>query len=280
MPRTRGERMGRGAALALAVCAGLTLVHRAQLRAHRSDAVLGAVRDHMLVPPQIWALDASRWWRVHVIALGQGPHLAHENEALQAQVRALQAQNKSLLAAQAENDALRRQLGYEKNSPLPLLPAEVVALKPTAQTDTLTLDRGSRSGVRLSMVVLSPRGALVGQVVDVSPGACSVLMLTDAGSAVGAEVVRTGAAPSQDGRRIGICRGDTLGHLTLTIARIDADVQPGDRVVTSGLGTIFPPHLPIGTVTSVRTDRTRAVRQALLRPAADFDHLQQAFLVQ
>lgn len=280
MPQTRGDRMGRGIALALALCAGLTLVHRARLRAHRSDPVVSVVRDELVAPPQLWALDASRWWHLHVAAVGQGPRLARENAALQAQVQALEAQNKALLAAQAENASLRQQLGYQKRSPLPLLPAEVIALKPTAQADTLTLDRGSGSGVRLSSVVLSARGALIGQVVDVSPHSCNVLMLTDTNSAAGAEVVRPGTSAGQDGRRIGICRGDPLGRLTLTVARLDADVKPGDSVVTSGLGAVFPPGLPIGTVISVRTDRARAVRQALLRPAADFDHLQQAFLVQ
>ena len=126
--------------------------------------------------------------------------------------------------------------------------------------------------------MLSPDGALVGQVLDVSPRACSVLLLTDAGSSAGAEVVRPGTALKKNVPRIGICQGDRAGHLLLTFPRIDADVLPGDRVVTSGLGTVFPKGLPLGTVVAVSTDKTRSVKTAMLRPAADFDHLEQAFL--
>jgi rod shape-determining protein MreC len=276
----QGGRTYRGLLITLIVCAGLTILHRQRLHFHRTDPVTGTLRDLALVPGQSLVFGLDHWWRQHVTALWQGPRLARENLALKTQLLSLEAQNKELLAAQAENETLRRELGFEKRSPLPLLPAEVVALKPSAQADTLTLNRGSRNGVKLSMVVLSPEGALVGQVVDLSSDSSNVLMLTDAGSSAGAEVVVPGAPPAQADRRIGLCRGDHLGHLTLTIPRIDADLQPGDQVVTSGLGAVFPKGIPIGTVRSVHTDRIRAVRQALLRPAADFDHLEQAFLVQ
>jgi rod shape-determining protein MreC len=279
--RTRGgETLGRGLILALALCAALTFVHAKRQQTHRPDLVIGAVRDDMLLPPQILALNISNWGQIHLQSLWQGPRLARENTALKAQVAALESENKQLRAAQAENNSLRRELGFEKRSPLPLLPGEVAALKPSALTDTLTLNRGTGQGVHLSQVVLGPDGALVGQVVDCAPRSCTVLMLTDAGSAAGAEVVRSGATPGSEATRLGVCRGTHSSLLTLTIPRIDADIRPGDSVVTSNLGTVFPPGLPIGTVISVTTDRTRAVRQALLRPRADFDHLQEAFLVQ
>ena len=239
------------------------------------------MRDAALVPTQTALFGLDRWWQGHVTALFRGPRLARDNARLQAEAEALRAQNTELLAAQAENDRLRLALGFQKRSPRPLLAAEVVALKPTPQTDTLILSRGARDGVRPQEVVLSPDGALVGQVLDVSPSACSVLLLTDAGSSAGAEVVRPAPPPRNVPKnvpRIGICQGDRAGHLLLTFPRIDADVRPGDRVVTSGLGTVFPKGLPLGTVVSVSTDKTRAVKTATVRPAVDFDHLEQVFL--
>jgi rod shape-determining protein MreC len=273
--RTRKDRLLVGLLIAFALCAGLTVLHHQRQHVHRADPVVGAIRDRALVPPQRVILNTSRWWRRSVAALWQGPRLARANDFLQAQVLALEAQNKDLLAAQAENAALRAQLGFEKRSPLPLLPAEVTALKPTPQMDTLTLDRGSGNGIKLQSVVLSPNGSLVGQVVDVTPGSCNVLMLTDNNSSVGAEVVHTGTSEP----RIGICRGDRTQGLVLTVSRLDAGIKPGDQIVTSGLGTIFPQGLPIGVVKSVTTDRTLAVQRAILRPDADFNHLEEAFLV-
>ncbi len=271
--RTRKDRLLVGLLVALALGAGLTVLHHQRRGARLADPVVGAVRDDALAPPQRLVLNASRWWRRSVTALWQGPRLARQDDALEARVLTLEAQNRSLLAAQAENDALRRQLGFERRSPLPLLPAEVVALKPTAQMDTLTLDRGSRSGVRLRAVVLSPEGALVGQVVDVTPGSCDVLMLTDGGSSAGAEVAGAGNP------RIGICRGDRARGLILTVSSLNAGLKPGQQVVTSGLGAVFPQGLPIGVVKSVTSDRTLAVQRAVLRPDADLDHLEEAFLV-
>ncbi len=277
--RTRKDALVVGLLVALALCAGLTLLHHQRERARRADPVVALVRDDALAPPQRAVLGVTRWWRRSVAALWQGPRLARRNDALQARVLTLEAQNKALLAAQAENDALRRQLGFLKRSPLPLLPAEVIALKPDAQTDTLTLDRGSRSGVKLQAVVLSPDGALVGQVVDVTPGSCDVLLLTDPGSSAGAEVVRPGPAVAGTDPRLGICRGDRAHGLVLTIPRLNAGLKSGDRVVTSGLGAVFPQGLPVGVVESVTSDRTLAVQRAVLRPDADLDHLEEAFLV-
>ena len=275
MFRARGGGSGRVLAAALALCAGLTLVHH---RRSQSDPVVGVVRDAALVPTQLALFGLDRWWQGHVTALFRGPRLARDNARLQSEAEALRAQNTELLAAQAENDRLRLALGFQKRSPRPLLAAEVVALKPTPQTDTLILSRGTRDDVRLQEVVLSPDGALVGQVLDVSDRACSVLLLTDAGSSAGAEVIRPGAPAQKSVPRLGICQGDRAGHLLLTFPRIDADVRPGDRVVTSGLGTVFPQGLPLGTVAAVSTDKTRAVKTATVRPAADFDHLDQVFL--
>lgn len=275
--QARGRGGGRGIAAALLLCAVLTLLHRERVSAGRPDPVVAVVRDAALVPTQTLLFGLSRWWTGHVTALVQGPRLAHENARLQAEVEALRAENTGLLAAQAENARLRRALDFQRRSPRVLLAAEVVALKPSPQTDTLILNRGG-GGVHPQEVVLSPDGALVGQVLDVSAHSCSVLMLTDSGSAAGAEVVRPGVKSGQGTPLIGICRGDRAGRLILTLPRIDADVRPGDRVVTSGLGTVFPQGLPLGTVISVSADKTRSVKTATVRPAVDFDHLEEAFL--
>lgn len=285
--RARGGREWRGLAIALLLCLALSLVHGLRTRAGRPDPVIGVVRDAALVPTQSLLFGLDRWWQAHVSSLFHGPRLARENAALAAQVEALRAENGGLLAAQAENDRLRHALGFARRTPRRLIAAEVVALKPSPQTDTLILNRGRADGVHPQEVVLSPDGALVGQVLDVPAGdaptditshSCIVLLLTDAGSSVGGEIVRTGAPAGQGGPRIGICQGDRAGHLILTFPRLDADVHPGDRVVTSGLGGVFPKGIPVGVVTAVSTDKTRAVKTATVRPAADFDHLQEAFL--
>ncbi|HEX5322580.1 MAG TPA: rod shape-determining protein MreC, partial [Capsulimonadaceae bacterium] len=79
---------------------------------------------------------------------------------------------------------------------------------------------------------------------------------------------------------VGVCQGTRSNILTLTDLPPDADVRIGDKIVSSGLGGIFPKDLPIGRVTATRFDKTRYLMSATIVPDADFNHLQEAFLVQ
>ena len=271
----RDNRRGGTLLLLLLACGLLTALHsRAALRG-QADPLSGAVRDMGLMPGQVAVAQVSQWWGVSGGSLLAGPRLARENAALKARVLDLAAQNKSLLTAQAENDRLRQLLGFEQRAPRPLLAAQVIALKPNPHSDTLTLNRGSAQGVHPQSVVLAPNGTLVGQVLDVSARACDVLLLTDGASSVGALVHNhTPRGP------IGLCQGDGQGHLRVTYLRSDTPLHIGDAVTTSGLGGVFPKSVPIGAVAAVFVDKTRSLQTAVLRPAADYDHLEEVFLIQ
>lgn len=269
----RSSRRGLALLLTLLLCGGLSVLHRHSERTLSRDPVTGFVRDAALVPAQSVTMQVGRWWHLHVASVFSGPRLAQQNAALQSQVSTLTLQNQRLLAAQTENARLRRLLHYQQKAPTPLLAAEVVALKPSPQTDTLTLTRGLRDGVRPQTVVLGPNGALVGQVLEASFSSCSVLMLTDANSSVGALASRKGKAGP-----VGICQGGRSGHLLLTDLPREGDVRPGDAVTTSGLGGVYPQGIRIGTVLSVAFDKTRSLKTARVKPAVDFDHLEDVFL--
>ena len=271
----RDNRRGGILLLLLLACGLLTALHSRSAQRGQADPLSGAVRDMGLVPGQVAAAQASQWWRLSGGSLLAGPRLARENAALKARVLDLAAQYKSLLTAQAENARLRQLLGFEQRAPRPLLAAQVVALKPNPHSDTLTLNRGSAQGVHPQSVVLAPNGALVGQVLDVSAHACDVLLLTDVTSSVGALVHNhTPHGP------IGLCQGDGQGHLRVTYLRSDTPLHVGDAVTTSGLGGVFPKSVPIGAVASIFVDKTRSLQTVVLRPAADYDHLEEVFLIQ
>jgi len=270
----RDNRRSGTLLLALLVCAALTAVHKQSQRQGLSDPVSGIVRDMGLIPAQTLTARFGDWWQGSVGSFFIAPRLARENAALQTQIVALTTQNRNLLLAQSENSRLRALLEFKQKSPYSLFAAEVVALKPNPQTDTLVLNRGLASGVRLQSIVLAPNGALVGQVVEVSAHSCTVLLLTDAQSSVG--VLVNNHTPHGP---VGLCQGDGQGHLQLTYLRSDTLLHPGDSAVTSGLGGIFPKDLPLGTVTTIQIDTTRSLKTATLHPAADFDHLEEVFLL-
>jgi rod shape-determining protein MreC len=61
--------------------------------------------------------------------------------------------------------------------------------------------------------------------------------------------------------------------------RREDDVRPGDRVVSSGMGGVFPPDVAIGTVVSVAEDAPRFLKTARVRPAASLHHAREVFLL-
>lgn len=271
----RDNRYGGMFLLLLIACGLLTAWHSQAARRGHSDPVSSVVRDMGLVPGETAAAALGQWWHFSAGSLFSGPRLARENAVLKDRILDLSAQNKELLAAQSENIRLRQLLGFAQRSPRPLLAAQVIALKPNLHSDTLTLNRGSGAGVHPHSIVLAPNGALVGQVLDVSPASCDVLMLTDSVSSVGALVHNhTPRGP------IGLCQGDGQGHLQVTYLRSDALLHLGDAVTTSGLGGVFPKALPIGAIASLAVDKTRSLQTASLRPAADYDHLEEVFVIQ
>ena len=243
-----------------------------------ADPVVGAVRDAALVPTQSALFGLERWWQGHVDGPVPGAAPGARERRLQAEVEALRAENTDLLAAQAENDRLRQALRLSAAfSPRPLA-AEVIALKPTPQTDTLILNRGRLPASVPRRSCCRPTGRWSGRCWMCSAHSCTCP------AADGLRQLRRGRGdPAREDGRKGAPRDRHLpgrpGRPSiLTFPRIDADVRPGDRVVTSGLGTVFPKGLPLGTVASVSTDKTRSVKTATVRPAADFDHLEEAFL--
>jgi rod shape-determining protein MreC len=125
----------------------------------------------------------------------------------------------------------------------------------------LVLDAGSRDGVHVGQAVIDA-GGLMGQIIETTPSHATVLLLTDPDHAVPVVVARNGV------RLIVYGRGD---HLELSDVPLNTDVKQGDVIVSSGLGGRFPAGFPVGTVTGLRADDSRAFLVGELKPAAQLD---------
>jgi rod shape-determining protein MreC len=125
----------------------------------------------------------------------------------------------------------------------------------------LVLDAGSRDGARLGQAVIDA-GGLLGQIIETTPSHATVLLLTDPDHAVPVVVARNGV------RLIVYGRGD---YLELSDVPMNTDVKVGDVIVTSGLGGRFPAGFPVGTVTALKPDDSRAFLIGALEPAAQLD---------
>lgn len=187
--------------------------------------------------------------------------LTSENRNLRNELLIANARLTRLRTAAVDNAQLRALLGAAEGRGLDvqLAPILNIDLDPTRQR--LVLDAGSSDGVHLGQPVIDA-GGLMGQITQVTPSHSTVLLLTDPDHAVPVVVSRNGV------RLIVYGRG---GRLELSDVPMNTDVKVGDLIVTSGLGGRFPAGFPVGTVTDLRPDDSRAFLIGELKPAAQLD---------
>lgn len=187
--------------------------------------------------------------------------LADENRNLRNELLIANARTTRLQTAAADNTQLRALLGMAEGRGLDvqLAPILNIDLDPTRQR--LVLGAGSGDGVRLGQAVIDA-GGLVGQITEATPIHSTVLLLTDPDHAVPVLVARNGV------RVIVYGRGD---YLELSDVPLNTDIKQDDLLVTSGLGGRFPAGFPVGTVTSLRADDSRAFLMGEVKPAAQLD---------
>jgi rod shape-determining protein MreC len=216
-----------------------------------------------------WAVDGvAGVWTGYLDLRG----LHGENERLKSRLAELEVRLQEERALARRGERLELLLDLRSAVPQRTLVADVIAADATPWFRTVTIDRGSRDGVSIDMAVISPAG-VVGRVIDrLAPHASRVQLIVDRSAAVGALVERSRAG--------GVAVGDEDGQrLRLEYVPTLADVQVGDRVVTSGLDGIYPKGYLIGTVVQVERDGN-GYRLIALNPAVDFSSLEELLVVQ
>lgn len=237
----------------------------------RQDFVAGAVRG-VVAPPAGMLARASHWLSIQTGWIFQGRALASENRVLRQRVAELEGENAGLQESAAAGKRLWADLQFVTHEARRPLAAEVVARRTDPKFDTLLISRGSRDGVHPHSVVRT-RDGLVGQVSEVTFTTATVILLTDQNSSVSARVQRAKS------RAVGICQGDYNPEIPFSDLNNDADIKLADRVVTSGLGGIFPKGIPIGLIVGIKMDDGSLTKTARLRLAVDFDRLEEVYVL-
>ena len=193
-----------------------------------------------------------------------------ENRRLRREVASLRTQVEALEEVTIENRRLTALLAMRDRTPQRVVGAKVIGRDGSNWSRTLIVDRGSTDGVERNMPVLVPQGA-VGRVVDVTPWAAKVQLVTDPVSAVGALVQRTRAG--------GVLAGEVGGTARLRYLPLMADVRPGDRILTSGEGGMFPKGIPLGEVAQVERRSGAFFQEALIAPGVDFSRVEEVLVL-
>ncbi len=167
--------------------------------------------------------------------------------------------------AYSQNRSLETELDFKKQTNFPSLMARVVGKDPSFWFQTLIVDRGENDGVVPGMAARNYRG-VVGQVVQVSDNYSKVLLANAPSSAIDAIV--------QKSRVRGILKGAGEQGYILQYVLKNGDVKEGDVIVTAGIGGVFPPGIPLGTVSKVVSKRRGMFLNIEVEPAVDFSRLE------
>jgi rod shape-determining protein MreC len=189
--------------------------------------------------------------------------LMEENERLRARTLALAEDAQRFDAAQAESERLRRLIGATESIAVRSMPAEILYAGRDPYAAKVFIDRGERQGVRPGSPVADDTG-VVGQVTRVHAMTSEVTLLTDPDQAIPVQVLRNGLRAVAFG-------GGAAGTLELRFMAANAEIQNGDRLVTSGIDGVYPPGLPVGTVVRIERDAERSFARVICKPAAGID---------
>jgi rod shape-determining protein MreC len=201
--------------------------------------------------------------------------LQTRNGELEALNNKLMIDNVRLQEIERENELLRQLLNYTRSNPqfnyqTTMVMGRSVGVDPSNLLYYVYIDVGARDGIAENMPVITERG-LVGQVTAVGPNSAQVLMLIDPASSVNALI--------QNSRVTGLVRGQIDGTLTMERIPPNEKVNPGDIVLTSGLGGKFPNKLVIGQVTEVLKRDQDMFQTARIRPTVDFGKLETMLII-
>ncbi|WP_172369039.1 rod shape-determining protein MreC [Sporosarcina jiandibaonis] len=193
-----------------------------------------------------------------------------ENKKLKARLSEYAAIQSELVDVQAENDNLREIINKNDNlRAFDPVHATVISRNPDQWEEKIIIDKGEAHGIKRNMAVITASG-LIGKVINISSTTSTVELLSTENRNFRVSAVVPGKDPAY-----GLIEGYDQMRGELIMKRIDSsfDIKVGDKVISSGLGGIFPKGLSIGEITEVSTDDYGLTKLAYIRPAAKFSML-------
>ena len=169
-----------------------------------------------------------------------------------------------------ENAQLRGLLEMSQRIRVRSTPAEILYNAPDPFARKVILDRGAQQGVEAGLAVVDALG-VIGQVTRVYPVQSEVTLLTDRNQAIPVQVQRNGLR--------GVLFGTGMGRLEMRFVVGDADIQPGDRLLTSGLDGVFVPGLPVAEVSTVDRAPVDAFASVVCEPIAGVERSVQVLVL-
>lgn len=168
-------------------------------------------------------------------------NLHEENARLRAEAETLRQWEAAARRYEIENESLKTVLNWVPPPEATFVTARVIADTGGAYVHSMIVGAGERDNVKKGLVVMTGNG-LAGRIASVGRRSSRLLLVTDLNSRIPVMVERT--------RTRAILAGNNSALLRMIYLSDGGAVAPGDRIVTSGHGGVFPPGLPVGVVMS------------------------------
>ncbi len=169
-----------------------------------------------------------------------------------------------------ENARLRAALGFEPPPGYHLVPAKVISVSEYQLPVSVIINRGMRDSLTVNQPVINQEG-LIGRISEITPDFAIVQLLTDPSNRVAARVASS--------REMGIVKYKLKEGMVLDNFPLHGTIAPGDTIISSGLGGVYPPGLIVGTVVKVNRDESKPFCRVNLQPAANFHSIEELFVL-
>ena len=197
--------------------------------------------------------------------------LRQHNQELESEVAQLQSQIIELQQQNSEIQLLSALLDFARTNPAyDYVAANVIGFDPSPFLHYVFINRGSDHGLQRDMPVVTA-GGLVGRVAAVTAGAARVQLNSDPDNVVNVLL--------QSSNTDAVLQGSLIGEISLDMIPQGIDIQPGELILTSGLGGSYPPNILIGQVTSVRSRTFDLFQTASVQPVVDFSNLKTVLVI-
>jgi len=206
----------------------------------------------------------------YINKISQLAYVDSEKLELKNRIRELERELAELDEARIENDRLRILLGFKQKAKRFSIPALVVGRDPNNWSSVVFIDKGEKNGVVNDMVVISGHG-LVGRIRESGTTMAKVMLINDIDSKIG--------AIEQKSREQGLLIGTPEGRCKLIYLPLDLDIRKGGRILTSGMGGIYPKGILIGRVAEVAKEKGRLYKYAIVEPSNKLSRLEEVLCI-
>ncbi len=243
------------------------------------DTTTRAPRNHRFYDRAIVGITSIvqipiSWSLEHIVSAFQNYiyllRTRQDNLSLIEENRKLLNEIASLRETQQENLRLRKLLRFEEKFNSQSIVARVIAKDVSTEFRAIRINRGENAGIRRNMAVVTNEG-VVGRILRTTPTTSDIVTIMDSNSAVDAIDERS--------RARGVVEGMTDESCQLRYVLRTDDIQPGDVLISSGLGGIFPKGIPVGIVSKVNRKPFGISQDVEVKPSVDFVKLEEVLVL-